>query len=254
MEKLTKTKYNLKELCIKVLGIKPATFRKNPEKYLNELRKTNHVEIEKGPNSNSPTFYYLIPLSDNEMPAVLLETNERIKLTRNSDKQIELLLKAVLFDDILPIHKELAKVIGKTDRTVGNRVKEMKELGIKLPTPIEAVTEYDKETGEILDEYTRKKCHWYYYDTLPNGNIKKIIDTTEVHRFYGQFFKQKVAYLRTKYGRKYNSKKASGVADDYAKKKLNEEFGFYSINRTEDWNINEDYVRKMYDKYRHQAV
>lgn len=253
MKQLTKTKYSTKQLC-EFRNIKPGTFRKNPEKYLSELRNEYTVEIEKGPNSNSPTFYHLTPLSDNEMPSALLESNETVKLTKYSEAQIELLLKAVLFDDVLPIHKELAKVIGKHKNTVGNRVKEMKELGIKLPTPIKVEPDVNPDTGEIIGEYTVKDCYWYYYDTLPTGDIKRITDTTEVHRFYGYFFKQKIGYLKTKFGKSYDSKKASGVADDYAKKMLNEDLGYHSINRTEEWNINEDYVKKMYAKYRHKSA
>ncbi|MDA1660378.1 hypothetical protein PDK35_10420 [Bacillus cereus group sp. TH153LC] len=249
-----KTKYDLKQLCAERLRIKPATFRKNPEKYLNKLRKTDDVVIEEGPNSNSPKFYYLTPLNENEMPEVLLESNKEVKLTKNSEAQIELLLKAVLIDEIVPIYSELAKVIGKTDRTVGNRVKEMKELGILLPTPTVTEIECDKETGEITNEYHRKDCYWYYYDTLPNGNIRKLTDTTKVHKAYGIFFKQQISYLKSKHGINYDFKLGSGLADNFAKKRLNEDFPFYSINRVAEWNISKEYVGKIFEKYRHQLT
>ncbi|PEF42404.1 hypothetical protein [Bacillus wiedmannii] len=249
--KQLKTKYDLKQLCAERLGVKPATFRKNPEKYLNKLRKTDDVVIEEGPKSNSPTFYYLTPLSENEISEALLDSNNEVKITKNSEEQIELLLKAVLIDGMVPVHSELAKVIGKHENTVGNRVREMKELGIKLPTPTVTVTEYDEETGEIINEYERKNCYWYYYDTLPNGNIRKIIDTTKVHQAYGKYSKKQASYLKRKHGAKYNFKKGGGSADKYAKTMLNEDFGFYSINRTEDWIINKEHANKIYEKYHH---
>lgn len=237
MKQLTTIKYNTKELCA-YIGIKPATFRKNPEKHLSKLSKTNDVEIEKGPNSNSPTFYYVTPLNENEMPEVLLDSNSEVKVTKNSEEQIEKLLKAVLFDGVVPIHKELAKVISTSVGTVKNRVKEMKELGILLPTPMVTEVECDEETGEIT-EYHRKDCYWYYYDNLPNGNIRKIVDTTEVHKAYGIFCKQQISYLKNKHGANYNFKLGGGLADNFAKKRLNEDFGFYSINRVAEWNVSE---------------
>ncbi|HDR7564760.1 TPA: Lrp/AsnC family transcriptional regulator [Bacillus mycoides] len=241
MKQLTTIKYSTKELCA-FKGITPAYFRKDPEKHLNELRKTNDVVIEKGPNSNSPTFYYLTPLNENEMPEVLLDSNNEVKVTKNSEEQIGKLLKAVLFDGVVPIHKELAKIIGTSVGTVKNRVKEMKELGILLPTPMVIVTECDENTGEI-NEYDRKACYWYYYDTLPNGDIRKITDTTEVHKFYGIFCKQQISYLKSKHGANYNPKLGGGLADNFAKKRLNEDFPFYSINRVAEWNINKEYLK-----------
>lgn len=238
MKQLTTIKYNTKELCT-FKGITPAYFRKNPEKHLNELRKTYHVVIEKGPNSNSPTFYYLTPLNENEMPEVLLDSNNEVKVTKNSEEQIGKLLKAVLFDGVVPIHKELAKVIGTSVGTVKNRVKEMKELGILLPTPMVTEVECDEETGEITNEYERKDCYWYYYDNLPNGNIRKIVDTTEVHKAYGIFCKQQISYLKNKHGANYNFKLGGGLADNFAKKRLNEDIPFYSINRVAEWNVSE---------------
>ncbi|WHY28110.1 hypothetical protein [Bacillus wiedmannii] len=253
MKSLPTIKYSTKELCT-FIGITPAYFRKNSEKQLNKLRKAYHVEIEKGPNSNSPTFYYLTSLGENEMPEVLLESNNEVELTKNSEAQIELLLKAVLIDEIVPIHSELAKVIGKTNRTVGNRVKEMKELGILLPIPTVTEIECDKETGEITNEYHRKDCYWYYYDTLPNGNIRKLTDTTKVHNAYGKFFKQQVSYLKSKHGVNYDVKLGSGLADNFAKKMIDDDFGFYSINRAAEWNISKEYVGKIFEKYRRQLT
>ncbi|MFA1512857.1 hypothetical protein ACDN41_26865 [Priestia aryabhattai] len=252
MKQLTKTKYSTKQLC-ELRNIKTGTFRKNPEKYLSELKMEYTVEIEKGPNSNSPTFYHLTPLSDNEMPSALLESNGTVKLTKHSEAQIGLLLKAVLYDGIVPIHKELAKVIGKSEGTVKNRVKEMKELGILLPTPIKVERDFDLETGEIY-EYERKDCYWYYYDTLPNGDIQKITDTTEVHNAYGKFFKSQLNHLKKKHGVHFDFKKGCGLADNHAKKQLDECFNLFSINRVVEWTINEDYAKKVSKECRHKSA
>lgn len=242
---------DVKYICER-LSIKRVTYNKNPEKQLDKLRKTNHVRILEKEHSNSKQLFGLTPKNGNDLPAAFLDSNSDLKLTKNSEEQIELLLKAVLFDRIVPLHGELAKIIGKSEGTVKNRVKEMKERGILLPTPTVTIPEYDKETGEVLYEYQKKDCYWFYYDTLPNGNIKKIIDTTEVHNAYGKFFNQQASYLRNKYGKSYNSKKGSGLADNFAKTRINEDFGFYRINRVPEWTINKEYEKKICDKYRLQ--
>ncbi|GAB6496594.1 prophage LambdaBa03, transcriptional regulator domain protein [Bacillus sp. UMTAT18] len=246
MKQLTTT-YDIKEIS-KLLNVKEPTFRKNPEKQLDKLRPFYHVEVLEKEHSNSKQFYNLTPKDVNDVPAVVLDSNNEVKVRKNSEEQIELLLKAVLIDEMVPIHTELAKVIGKHENTVGNRVREMKELGIKLPTPIITVEEYDKETGEIT-EYHKKDCYWYYYDTLPNGDIEKLTDTTEVHRDYGRYVKQKIAFLKSKFGINYDSEKGRGEANKYAKAMLNKEFGFYSINRVAEWNVSKEYATKIFEKY-----
>ncbi|PEJ57056.1 hypothetical protein CN692_14250 [Bacillus sp. AFS002410] len=246
MAKLAK-RYSTNELCA-FKGVTPAYFRKNSEKLLNKWRKTDYIEVIKGPHSNSTTYYDVTPKDENELPKVLLESSSEVELTKNSEKQIELILKAVLIDRIVPIQSELSKVIGKGIGTVKNRVKEMKELGIKLPTPTVLETDYDEETGEII-EYERKDCYWFYYDTLLNGNIKKIIETSEVHNAFGKFYKQQIAYLKSIHGAKYDSNIGNGLANNFALKQLDKKFSFNSINRVAEWNVSEEFEKKICGKY-----
>ncbi|WP_027956339.1 hypothetical protein [Halobacillus kuroshimensis] len=252
MKECTGRIYSLKELCSERLNITPAHFRDTERKQLDKLRKTDEVEELPRPKSNSPKYYRLTPLKENNRPAMLLESTDEVKLSKNASEQIEALLKATVLDDVVPIQKELAKVIGKGPGTVKNRMKDMRALGILLPTPTVTEKDRDPDTGFVIHEYERKDCYWYYYDTLPNGNVKKVIDTTDVHHAYSRYFKQRLNYLKKIKGNLYNPKKGVSTAGNYAMKKLNQDFGFYSLNRKEEWNVSEEYQQKILDKYRGQ--
>lgn len=247
-ESSTEIILSIKQLC-ELLEISRGAYNKAPDTQLDKFKPFCDVGKLEKEHSNSTQYFKLTLLETDELPAVFLEANDEVEITKNSEAQIELLLKAVLFDGILPLHGELSKVIGKHKNTVGNRVKEMYELGILLPIPTETITEIDPITKETI-EYQRKKCHWYYYDTV-NGEVKNIVDTTEVHNAYGKYFNQHISYLRNIHGNNYDGKIGSGLADKYAKDCLNK-LGFNSINRVAEWIVNDEYVNKLYKKYRHK--
>ena len=225
MKQLTTT-YDIKEIS-KLLNVKEPTFRKNPEKQLDKLRPFYHVEVLEKEHSNSKQFYNLTPKDVNDVPAVVLDSNNEVKVRKNSEEQIELLLKAVLIDEMVPIHTELAKVIGKHENTVGNRVREMKKLGIKLPTPIITVEEYDKETGEIT-EYHKKIVIGITMIHCQMVILKSLLIPQKFTEIMGDML-NKNCFLKSKFGINYDSEKGRGEANKYAKAMLNKEFGFIQL-------------------------
>lgn len=246
-----KKRLSTKEVCA-LMGKTPAYFRKDPEKHLDELKKTHYVEILKGPHSNSPTFYDVEPKSE-QLPVTIFETKDGLELTKNSMTQIKMMLQAVLFDGMVPIQKELAKVIGMSVSTVKNRMSEMREMGIFLPIPTETILEHDEE-GNVINEYEKKVCYWYYYDNLPNGDIRKIIDTTEVHRAYGKYYGNQMQYLKKTHGAKFDINSGMGNAKKYAKSKLNVDFGFYDIYRVPEWIVDQEVINQIFKESRHKSA
>ncbi|AIK58243.1 sigma-70, region 4 family protein [Bacillus anthracis] len=119
MKQLTKIKYDAKQIA-EMLGISLQRFRNKKEHYINILKQDYYVTIEIG--SRNKEFFILEPKENGVtvLKDVAPKTNE---LKRNDLKNIELILKAVLIDNVLPMPEEISKSIGKSEATVKRHIK-----------------------------------------------------------------------------------------------------------------------------------
>ncbi|MFY0762145.1 winged helix-turn-helix domain-containing protein [Metabacillus dongyingensis] len=244
MKSLTTTKYDVSQVCA-LLKITVATFNRHKEKYMTELKKEYNVEIEIG--ARNKKFYLLTP-KKSEMTILKDVTPEVREVKNKALKNIELILKAVLIDNVIPIHDEIIKNTGLSQPTVKRCIKKMKESGILIEPEEKTVQEHDVYTGEIY-EYTKKSCSYVYYDNAPNG--RKTLNFPNIHSSYGQFYGEKLKKLHAEHRSNFERKIALNVASFHAWKELNLLFCLHDGNRAEKWIVSSKYKQLIKEKHCH---
>ena len=171
-----KTKeYSVLELCEQKWHVKLQTFKNNPDRYWNELKKENHVEFVK----KRPIIVAVTPIGKSPKQV----ENERFLeiigcgIGKLNIDLLKFILKAILEKKIVPGHNEIAhhaNVAGiKTSQTaVTNYMAFLKEQNI-IVEPIKipvwdndpaAKRVFDKETGEIYPTYFKSIVNRIYFD------------------------------------------------------------------------------------------
>lgn len=243
MKQLTKIKYDAKQIA-EMLGISLQRFRNKKEHYINILKQDYYVTIEIG--SRNKEFFILEPKENGVtvLKDVAPKTNE---LKRNDLKNIELILKAVLIDNVLPMPEEISKSIGKSEATVKRHKKKMRDNDILLEPDEEIVQTVNKYTGEIF-ERIRKQYSYIYYDNLSSGE-RIVVDLPTIHGAYGEFYNEKIQELMHKHKHRYNHKIANNVAYFYTWEQMNKSFDLRKGRRAEKWIISNEYRKWIIEKY-----
>ncbi len=238
-----KLKYDVEELCEKILKVGVPTFNRHKDKYMEKLKGEYHVEIEIGAYGKK---YYI--LEPKESVAILRDViAENSKLTNKNLKNIELILKAVLIDKVLPIPEEIAKNIELSESTIKRTIAKMRDNHILLEPNIEIVQTVNKYTGEIF-EYERKKHSYIYYDISSAGD-RTIINLSTIHNAFGEFFSEKINELMHQHKHRFNYEIAKNVANTYTWKQMNLTFDMRNGNRTKRWIVSSEYQKMINEKY-----
>ncbi|AJH62315.1 Prophage LambdaBa03, transcriptional regulator domain protein [Bacillus cereus 95/8201] len=243
-----KTRYDAKQIA-EMLKISLQRFRNKKEHYINILKQDYYVNIETG--ARNKEFFILEP-KENRIAVLKDVTPKTNELKRNDLKNIELILKAVLIDNVLPMPEEISKSIGKSEATVKRHIKKMYANDILLEPDEEIVQFVNKYTGEIF-EYVRKKYSYIYYDNLSNGE-RIVVDLPSIHGAYGEFYAEKMQELMHKHKHHYNHKVANNVAYFYTWEQINKSFDLRKSRRTEKWIISNEYRKLIIEKYSRQLT
>ncbi|PEP03814.1 transcriptional regulator [Bacillus toyonensis] len=249
MKQLTTIKYDVKQLCSEILKITVQRFRNKKEHYINILKQDYYVTIETGARNKE---FFILELKENGITVLKDVTPKTNELKRNDLKNIELILKAVLIDNVLPMPEEIAKNIGKSKSTVRRLIAKMYDNDILLEPDEEIVQMVNKYTGEIF-EYVRKKYSYIYYDNLSNGE-RIVVDLPTIHNAYGEFYNEKMQELMHKHKHWYNHKTAQSVSNIYVWEQMNETFDLRSARRTEKWIVSNEYRKLIIEKYSRQLA
>ncbi|WP_144491952.1 MULTISPECIES: transcriptional regulator [Bacillus cereus group] len=249
MKQLTTIKYDVKQLCSEILKITVQRFRNEKEHYINILKQDYYVTIEIG--ARNKEFYILEP-KENGITVLKDATPKTNELKRNDLKNIELVLKAVLIDNVLPMPEEIAKNIGKSKSTVKRLITKMYDNDILLEPDEETVQMVNKYTGEIF-EHIRKKYSYIYYDNLSNGE-RIVVDLPTIHNAYGEFYAEKMQELMHKHKHHYNHKVANNVAYFYVWEQISKSFDLHKGRRTEKWIVSNEYRKLIIEKYSRQLT
>jgi hypothetical protein len=243
-----KTRYDAKQIA-EMLKISLQRFRNKKEHYINILKQDYYVTIETG--ARNKEFFILEP-KENGITVLKDVTPKTNELKRNDLKNIELILKAVLIDNVLPMSEEISKSIGKSEATVKRCIKKMRGNDILLEPDEEIVQTVNKYTGEIF-EYVRKKYSYIYYDNLSSGE-RIVIDFPTIHGAYGEFYNEKMKELMHKHKHHYNHKVANNVAYFYTWEQIDKSFDLRSGRRTEKWIVSNEYRKLIIEKYSRQLT
>ena len=242
MKQLTTIKCDVKQLCSEVLEISVATFRAHRESYMKKLKSMYNVEIEIG--ARGKEFFILIPIEDEVI--ILKDVASDTKLKKKTLKNIELILKAVLIDKVLPMPDEIAKSTGISKSTVTRCIKKMWDNNILYDPPEEIIETVNKFTGEI-HEYTRKKYSFIYYDI--RGEERIILEYPNIHNVYGEYFSEKMNELMYLHKFNFDYDVARNTASIHTWKKVNDTFELNKGNRTAKWLVSSEYRKLINDKY-----
>lgn len=245
MKQLTKTKYDVKQLCAEELKVSVQTFRNNKQKYMDILEQDYHVTIEIG--ARNKEFYILEP-KEKEMVILKDVVPNTTKLKRNDLKNIEAILKAVLIDNVLPIVPEIVEHTGMTESTVKRCMKKMRDNNILLEPETRPDCFINQYTGEIID-YEVKQHSFIYYDKLPSGK-RVVLDYLEIHEIYSELYSKKMDKLYHEHKSNYNRKIALNVARVHAQKEVNSIFNLHNGNKTPRWIVDNEYRKLVEEKYR----
>ena len=242
MKQLTTIKYDVKQLCAEVLEISVPTFRAHRESYMEKLKSMYHVEIEIG--ARGKEFFILEPIEDEVI--ILKDVASDTKLKKKTLKNIELILKAVLIDKVLPRPDEIVKSTKLSKSTVSRCIVIMRENNILYDPPEEIIETVNKFTGEIY-EYTRKKYSFIYYDI--RGDERVVLEYPNIHNVYGEYFSEKMAELMYQHKFNFNYEIARITASAHTWKKINETFELEKGNRVAKWLVSSEYRKLIKEKH-----
>ena len=92
------------------------------------------------------------------------ELMEQIYIGKRDINIIARILKVIMQGDIVPVRAEIAKATNVPEGTVKSYIKFLKKHEIFIGPEIEEFVVTNRETGEIVKDYKKKKAAYVYYD------------------------------------------------------------------------------------------
>lgn len=171
-------KYTTKELCELILKINPKYFKgARKQAALKKLRLMYDVIEEKDGRTN---YFTLTP--KNGLLNIL-----QCKIGNKDINVIEMILKSIMDNEIVPIQSEFARITGLAQSTVSGYITFLQKNEIIIPPATETIIKRDEDTGYEISRYEKKMGTYIYYETK-NGSVIKLDEKTQemAHNMYGK--------------------------------------------------------------------